>query len=471
MSSLTACLATALSGLSAAQGAIETTDNNVSNANTPGYSREVPELVTSDPIVEDPLTFGTGVTLKNIESVRDPILESQIQQETQTQGQFNSLVSALSQTQVNFTSSTNDIGTAISNFFDSINSLSTSPADLSLRQGVLTAAQNLATAFNTAANNLSAQRTSLNGSVQGDVGQINELTGQIATLNGKISTLENSGENALTFIDQRTQAIDQLSALVDVSVIPANNSLTLTTANGTALVLGQTSFNLSTQTTPAGLQDVYDSQGKDITSTIVSGQLGGLLEARDQQIPGFQNQLDTLAAGIANAVNAVQTNGYDLTGTVDQNGNPVKSTNDLFTPPPANTTGAASSMSVAITNPSLIAASGDGTAGSNANAEAMYALSSSTTIAGLEGLDPTDYYSGVVFNVGNAASNANTGQSAANLSLQQLNDQRASVSGVSLDEEAANLMQYQQAYQASAQVITTINDMMETVINMTTLTT
>ena len=94
----------------------------------------------ANPIVVDPLTLGTGVTLKSIDSIRDPILESRIQQETQTQGQLSALVSALQQTQVNFTSGSGDIGTAITNFFNSVNQLSASPADLSVRQGVLTAA-------------------------------------------------------------------------------------------------------------------------------------------------------------------------------------------------------------------------------------------------------------------------------------------------------------------------------------------
>src|SRR5271156_3453204 len=117
MSSLNASLATALSGLTAEQGALEATTNNVANVNTPGYSRQVPVLVSSDPIVVDPLTLGTGVTLQSIESIRDPVLESQIQQETQTQGQFSTLTSALQQTQVSFATSTGDIGTQISNFF------------------------------------------------------------------------------------------------------------------------------------------------------------------------------------------------------------------------------------------------------------------------------------------------------------------------------------------------------------------
>ncbi len=458
MSSLNASLAVALSGLAAEQGALAATTNNVANVNTPGYSREVPVLTTNDPDVVGPLTFGTGVDLQSIESIRDPILESQIQQETQTQGQLNSLVSALQQAQVNFNPSSGDIGTAISNFFDSINQLSGNPADLSIRQGVITAADNLATAFNTTANNLTAQRSSLDQGVVQTVGQVNQLSQQIAQINGQISNLQNAGESAGTFIDQRTQLIDQLSNLVDVSVIPTDNSLTLTTANGSLLVSGQQSYQLTTQTDPSGVQDVY-AQNADITSTITSGQLGGLLNARDQQIPALQNQLDTLASGLANAVNGVQTAGFDLNGNAGTN---------LFNPPPAGGTGAAANLSVAITNPSLIAASSDGTSGSNGNAEAMYALSTQAIVGGQT---PTNYYSTIVLNVGNATSNATAEQTASSQILQQLNDQNSAISGVSLDEEAANMVQYQQAYDASAQVVTTINDMMYTVVNMSTLTT
>ena len=457
MSSLNASLATALSGLIAEQGAIETTTNNVANVNTPGYSREQPVLVSSDPVVIDPLTFGTGVTLQNVESIRDPILESQIQQQTQSQGQFTTLTSALQQLQVSFTSSTGDIGTSISNFFNSINQLSTNPSDLSLRQGVLTAAGNLATSFNNAADTLTQQRSSLDLSGVQTVSQINQFSQQIAQLNGQISSLQNVGENAGSLIDQRTQAIDQLSSLVDVSVIPSDNTLTLTTANGAPLVIGQQSFQLQTQTNSSGLHDIY-SQGNDITSQIISGQLGGTLQARDQQIPAIQTQLDTLTAGLATAVNTVQAGGFDLNG--------VKGTN-LFNPPPVSGVGAAASLSVAITDPSLIAASSDGSVGSNGNAEAMYAISTQAVISGQT---PTNYYSGIVFNVGNATANASAEQSASGLILQQLNDQRSSVSGVSLDEEAANLVLYQNAYSASADVITAINNMMNAAIQMSTLT-
>lgn len=457
MPSLNASLATALSGLISEQGAIATTTNNVANVNTPGYSRQQAILVSSDPVVLDPLTFGTGVTLQSVESIRDPILESQIQQQTQSQGQFSAQSAALQQTQVNFTTTPGDIGTAISDFFDSVNQLSTNPSDLSLRQGVLTAADNLATSFNNTAHNLTAQQTSLDLTVVNQVGQINQFTKQIAALNQQIGNLQNAGESAGSLVDERTQAIDQISALVDVNVIPSDNSLTLTTANGAPLVAGNQSYQLQAQATPSGLHDVY-SQGADITSQITSGQLGGTLQVRDQQIPSIQTQLDTLAGTLATSVNSVQAGGFDL------NGNPGT---NLFNPPPAGNVGAGASLSVAITDPALIAASSDGSVGSNGNAEKMYALSTSAIV---NGQTPTDYYSGVVFNVGNEVANASAEQGASASILQQLNDQRASISGVSLNEEAANLVQYQDAYSASAQVITTINDMMYTVIQMSTLT-
>jgi flagellar hook-associated protein 1 FlgK len=457
MSSLNASLAIALSGLGAEQGALQATTNNVANVNTPGYSRQVPNLVSSDPVIVDPLTLGTGVTLRSIDSIRDPILESRIQQETQTQGQLGALVSALQQTQVKFTTGSGDIGTAISNFFNSVNQLSTSPTDLSVRQGVLTSAGNLATSFNVVANSLTAQRGNLDLSVVQNVGQINQLTTQIAQLNGQISSLQNVGESAGSFVDQRTQLIDKLSSLVDVSVIPSDNTLTLTTSNGTALVSGQQSFQLQTQTDPSGVQHVF-AQGSDITSKIVAGQLGGLLGARDRQIPAIQAQLDTLAAGLANAANTVQTGGYDL------NGNRTTLVN-LFNPPPLSGTGAAATLSVAITDPALLAASSDGTAGNNANAEALYALRNQAVISNQT---PTNYYSGIVFGVGNATASATAEQNASSLVLRQLNDQRASVSGVSLDQEAANMVLYQRAYSASAQIISAINAMMQTVINMKT---
>jgi flagellar hook-associated protein 1 len=448
MSSLFGMLSIATGALEAEQGALNTTANNVANVNTPGYSRQEPVLVTNDPVVVGSVTYGTGVSLEKLQSVRDPILEMRIAEETQQQSQWSAYTSAMQQAQVQFTTSTSDIGTEMSNFFTSLNQLSTDPSDLALRQGVLTAADNLATAFNNTASNLGSQRSSLDLQVSQDVQQVNALTTQIASLNTQINQQQGVGQNASSLEDQRDVLIGQLSSLIDVSEIQSDNGLTLTTSNGTALVVGGQSFALSTQTNSSGYQDVYSSQGTDITQNLTSGDLAGTLQVRDQVLPGLLSNLDTLAAGLANSLNTANQAGYDLNG--DAGGN-------LFVAPPASGQGEALNMAVAITDPSLIAASSDpNSPDGNGN---LTALSNVQNQPIANGQTPTSYYANIVFTVGNDVNNGTAEQQSAQSILQQLQDQRGSISGVSLDEEAANMVQYQQAYDAAAQVVTTINDM------------
>src|SRR5581483_9048731 len=161
MSSLLATMHLATGAMAVDQGALEVTANNVANVNTPSYSREVPVLEESTPVVLGNLIYGTGVKLGEVHSIRDAILQLRIQQETGQQGQLNAFVSAMNQAQTLFAAGTGDIGSQISNLFSSIAQLSTNPVSISLRQGVLTAASNLASSFNHIASNLSAQRSSL----------------------------------------------------------------------------------------------------------------------------------------------------------------------------------------------------------------------------------------------------------------------------------------------------------------------
>jgi len=450
---LTGALSIALSALASEQGAMDATANNVANASTPGYSRERPVLSESDPVVLGGLSFGTGVSLEKLESLRDPILQLRIGQETQSQGQLNALVTALQQTEVNFQSSSGDIGTQITQFFASLNQLSTDPVNLSLRQGVLTAAENLATSFRTTAANLTGQRSNLDLSVVQDVEQVNTLTGQIAHLNGQIATLENVNQDASAFIDKRDVLIGQLSSLIDVASIKSDNGLTLTTSNGAALVAGEQNFLLTTQTDPSGVQHVF-SGAADLTTKLVGGALAGVIAVRDGEIPALEGQLDSLAAGLASAVNATHRAGFDLQG------NPG---GDLFVPPPAGGQGAAAGLAVAITDPTLLAASADGTPASNGNVLQLAALHDQGLIAGQTA---NDFYGSIVFGVGSAVANGSSDLTASNLVLQKLQDQRGSISGVSLDEEATNMISFQRAYDAAARVVQSINEMLSTVIHM-----
>jgi flagellar hook-associated protein 1 len=243
-----------------------------------------------------------------------------------------------------------------------------------------------------------------------------------------------------------------------VQTVTANgSSLTLTTDNGTELVVGNQSFALQTAPNPAtSFQDVY-AQGTDITSKIQGGTLAGDIQLRDREIPSIQSGLDALAYNLENAVNTQNAAGFNLNGNAG--GNIFKA--------PTSQTGAALNMAVAITDPNLIAASGDGTPGSNTNATALANLQNQNLV---NGQTPITYYSGLVAQIGNDAETASSQLTGENLLLQQINDQIGSVSGVSLNEEGSNLILYQNAYSAASRVANVIDSLYQTAINMVPLT-
>ena len=460
MSSLFGSMSIALRSLLAQQGAVGTTTNNIANANTPGYSRQRPVLSEEDPVLVGGLLIGSGVTMSSVESIRDKILELRIQQETQQQGSMDAFVTSMGQVEALF-NETAGVGLQdmLSKFFADFQALSVNPTNLPLRQAVLTSAENLAGAFRQTTSSLATVRSGLDRSVVQTVDEINQLTTQIAGLNGQIQALEGTGQDAGALVDQRNTALDQLSGLVDVAVIDSGDGgLTVTTTGGTALVAGVTSMSLETQVDPtSGMHHVY-CQGTDITSTLTGGKIKGLLDARDDAIPSALSDLDNLAAGLIDSVNALHQTGYDLNGSPGQ---------AFFTPftqlVPGSNAGAAASISVALTDPSMVAASSDGTPGSNGVATALAGLGDQAIVAGQTA---GDFYANLVSRIGNRISDASTQLEAENLVLRQLQNQRSAISGVSLDEEASALIRYQRAFEAAARVISVVDELTVTTINM-----
>ena len=453
--SLGSSLSIAVQALLADQGALSVVSNNIANVNTPGYSREVANLEESPPFQFAGLQFGSGVDLASIQGVRDNVLQLRLNQEAQTQGKLDTFSSGMNQIQPLFNEAAGTgLQSLLSQFFNSFSQLSSDPTNLGLRQSVISSAQSLAAGFNQTAAALVTQQQNADQGVVQSVTSINELTQQIAALNAQITTPTGGSSNQNAFLDQRNLLINQLSQLVDVqSIVADGTSLTLTTSGGTALVVGNQSFNLQTQTDPTtGFHDVF-AQGQNITSSIKGGNLAGDLQLRDQEVPSLQNNLDTLASGIANAVNTQSAAGFDLSGAHGGN---------IFVPP-VGVAGAALNLSVAITDPTKVAASADGTPGNNANATALANLQNQAITGGQT---PLNFYSGIVFQVGNDASTATNSLSAEQLLIQQLQDQQGAESGVSVDQEAASLLQYQTAYNSAAQVAQIVSSLMDTAITM-----
>lgn len=452
MGSLSAALWSASQALGVNQEALDVTSNNIANQNTPGYSREQVVLSEAPAMLRGGISYGSGVQLQQVQSIRDQILELRIAEETQQQSSAQAQSNTLQQVQSLFSSPTQGIGADFTAFFNSISQLSTNPSSIPDRQAVLTAAQNLASDFHQTENNLDNIQSGLNQTVGQTVSQINVLTQQIAHLNTQVGQMQKLGKDPGTTMDQENQLIKQLSQLTSVSVIQTENGLTIQTGNGTPLVVGGQSFALQTTNGPSGMVDVASAEGQDITSSIQGGSLGGTLQVRDQVIPGLLSQIDNLASQFASSFNTAQAQGSDLNGNVGQ---------PFFSVTAG--AGAASTLQVASTDPSLIAASSDGSPGSNGNVANLMAVQSQTLPSGRT---PLDAYSNLVAQVGNVALQAQAEASASTSSLNQLNDQRGTISGVSIDEETTNLMNYQRAYEAAARVVTTIDTLTQVVLQM-----
>jgi flagellar hook-associated protein 1 FlgK len=288
--------------------------------------------------------------------------------------------------------------------------------------------------------------------VVGDVSQVNSLTTTIASLNAQITSISPNGD-AGTLEDQRQSAIAQLSQLVGLDQISTeNNGITLTTSNGAVLVSGSKSFALSTTQVGGTTHILAGLNGQDVTSNLTGGDLGGVLQARDQQLPSYQSSLDSLAFNIGTQVNQQNEQGVDL------NGNPGAA---LFTLSPTQS-GAAASIQLATTDPSAIAAAAPGE-GSAGNSNILAGLSNPNVDGGQVA---AQFLASFFGQIGSDTSAASTSNSADQATLTQLTTQRDSLSGVSLDEEASNLTQYQRAYQAAAQVFNIANTVMASALNL-----
>lgn len=451
MASLSAILSIANQSLQAQQTGLDVVANNIANANTPGYSRQVAQFVEQAPFQGS--GSGGGVDVAQVQSVRDAVLEIRLNQENATQNSLTSLQQQLAPVEAMFgTSGGAGLGTAIDAFFSSLQQLSTNPSDGSQRQQVITAAATMAQSFHQVAGGITQQITGADQELVQGVTQANGLLTQIAGLNNKIAESENSGQNAGALIDQRTSAVRSLSGLMSFNVSDGGNGqITLTTAAGGELVVGANASQLTTQTTPAGVHDVVLA-GADITATLGGGSLAGLVQARDQVLPALGAQLDQLASGLANAINAQNALGFTPSGAAGGN---------LFTPPAA--TNAAATLTLATSDPNAIAASANGTPGDNANLLAMEALQQQPIIAGQT---PDNAYAGIVSSIGSTIAAANTQQQASQLVMTQLQNQRDAVSGVSLDEESIQLQQFQSAFQAAARVVGVINTLTSLAVNL-----
>ena len=451
--------------LTVQQKGIYVTGNNIANVNTPGYSRQRLNLSSDVPLNTGIGPVGTGVTANEIERVYDRFLGVQINNETQSLGQWEAYKDSVERVEMVFDESGGyGLNHVMSEFWNSWQDLTNNPSG-SIERTVLVAKSEMLTAtLSQNYKDLQQIQRDIDSNIEGAVGEINRLSENLVDLNQKIIQSELGGHMANEYRDQRDLVLKELSELIDISSFEdANGGTTVSVGSGQVLVEGTHTYSLSTQPDASGHRDItwIDSSGNSviISDDISKGKLKGWLDARDVDINDSLNKLDTLAQDLMAAVNPLHANGYGLDNI---NGR------DFFTiEATAATTAAGIQVNSLITGDTnrIAAAEGADKPGDNRNAIAIAKLQDMPTMNGST-VTFGAYYDSMVSDAGLAVQQATSYYDHQSQMVLQVENYRESISGVSIDEETVNLIKYQNAYQAAAKLIKTADEMMETILSM-----
>jgi flagellar hook-associated protein 1 len=453
------------------QAGVEVSGQNLANVNTAGYSRQRVDIQTSTAIPTSIGPQGTGANAVSIQQIVSTVLNTQIQNQSSTGGYWDGQQGALQNAQnalneflnggtstgassSSTSSSSTGLAAQLNGLLSAFQGVATSPASVSARQALIGQAQSLATTFNQVSTQLDAQRTSLNSSLTGDVDSANKLLTNIASLNKQITYAEFTGGTANDLRDSREQALESLASLTNITTSTGANGSVDVSIGGQSIVAGaQVMDTLKTYDAGGGNLLVQTATG-GVPLTLTGGSLQGTIDARDGTLATLQNSVNTLASTLINQVNTIHSAGYSLTGTTGA---------AFFSGTDATTMGVNQSL---VDNPSLIQASSSATAsGDNSVALALAQLASAAQ-GTLNNQTFGDSYGQMVANLGNALNDANNQVTNQTAVANMLSTQRSSVSGVNVDEEMTNLMTYQRAYAASAELVKTVDQMLQTLLAM-----
>jgi flagellar hook-associated protein 1 FlgK len=431
--------------LRAFQLGMEVTGHNVANVNTPGYTRRrVVFAPTPEYAVNPRLRIGSGVMAQSIQRLRDMMLEQRVNHHSANLAQLNTLRDQLQRIEALFNEpGEHGISARLDALFNAFEELATRPDSMAARQSVVQAASALADAFRSLHRDLTAQESQLMEGAQARIAEANQLAAQLGRLNEQIRAATASGAEPGDLLDQRDRLITRLSELVGARAHYAQDGSVMVYVDGHTLVQDGAAFPLPTTLDIANRS--LDSTPTDIR--IQSGELRGLMDAL-ANLQSYRADLNTLANTLITQVNAIHSTGYAL----DNN------TGYLFFD------GADASnitLHADISDPSHIAAASVPDAPGNGGVARALADLRSAPQAALGGVSLTQFYRNLVGRVGNDAQVSKNRAESQQLTVEHLQNLREAVAGVSLDEEAANIVKYQRSYQAAAKMISTFDALLE----------
>lgn len=448
------------SGASTAQVELNVTAQNTANAMTNGYTRQVAVTSTIGASAGSSNSAGNGVQVDSIRRVSNQYQVNQVWYAASDYGYYNTQQEYLTQLETVLSDENSNLSGGFDNFFAALNEATTSPDDSALREQVISESGALALRIDNTLDYIDSQSSEIVSQEQAMVAQVNTLTSGIASYNQQITEAEANGDNASALYDARDQMVEQLSGIMDVQVnIDDEGNYNVTLQNGQPLVSGQESSTIELETNADGTQSMsLTFAGTTSTmNTDTGGSLGALFDYQNEVLTPLSGSINSMAEQFADAVNKQLSEGYDL------NGNPGE---PLFIYDENSAEGPLE-VNPDITADELAFSSSPDESGNSDNLQALINISTEPLdIEGLGSVTVGEACSSIISNIGIYSQQNQTEATAAANVYSEAQNQQSSVSGVSMDEEAVNLITYQQIYEANLKVISTGADIFDSVLEM-----
>ncbi|SDZ80008.1 flagellar hook-associated protein 1 FlgK [Desulfuromusa kysingii] len=465
MSGLSSALNIGSTGLSSNQKGIEVSGNNVANANTLGYSKQTLELSSTPTLQFNGQMIGQGTVVSNITREGNSFVTKQLISKNADYGESEAKTIPLAEVERIVGIDDSSIANDIDEFFDAWQELSTDPSGDLQRQQVMQMGEMLANNFQGMVSDLDEAMQGIDESLEGNMVNLNRQLEELADLNVQIASAESTGISSNALRDQRELLLQEVSESAGITYYEeANGMVSVQLASGLPLVTADVVSTISTSGMSGSLQFTLTngSMTTSLDSTDFGGEIHGLLDLRDNYIPALKDDLDLLAYELAEAVNGVHTGGVDANGDSGVDFFSYSSTgSDPWS-------GAASTLSMNLTTTSQVAAgtiaSPDHQPGDNSNTLNMVALQSQTLVNGTSTF--TEYYAKIAADVGLEVSQNDLTLASAEDALVQMQNMRDAIAGVSIDEEMLLLTQYQTGYEAAAKYLSTVDEMLDTLMSM-----
>lgn len=439
------------SGVLAANRAINTTSHNIANANTEGYSRQRVDMVPLD-YRKNGFSLGIGVNADRIVRLRNEIIDQQIQEKSSQISYFNEQATIYRQLEgILATGSGGDLDSLVYDFFESFDKLAQKPEELSSRENVLYKATNLVEKLKKLNTELEQVKESTVAVAREQTQSISGLLSDIASLNLDIIRGGAQGKPDNNALDVQNQKMRELSDVIEFTSDRQENGDVEIRIGGVIVVSGTKAESIKPEVDLAN--NVFRFRlSNGVALETANGILGARVEMFQDIIPGIQQNLNTFTKTLVSSVNDIHRTGYGLNNTTG---------NNFFDPNGQKMSDIAINQAL-FTNPSNIAASS--AANSPGNNTVAVRLANLTNTAVLSGRTFGEYALSLSSDVGSKVNSIETNLSALDASRRLLENEQESIAGVNIDEELANLIKFQNAYQASARVLSTAQDMFDSIL-------